>query len=139
MNTGEMVATELASSGYDFGGPTSTVAMVDAGNAKYRMTALTAWPRPTRYAPRSQAFSPSPGSDPGSPHKPRHRREPAPVEPAAAAARCRVSPDPHRLARPLTARSRPRLRPRHSRPRDPGVSPPEHPSLECPTPTAVPR
>jgi hypothetical protein len=30
MNTGEMVAIELASSGYDFGGPTSTVKMADA-------------------------------------------------------------------------------------------------------------
>ena len=32
---------------------------------------------------------------------------------AAAATRCRVSPDPHRLVPPQTARSRPRLRPRH--------------------------
>ena len=71
-------------------------------------------PRPRRYAPRSQAFSPCRGGDPASAHKPRHRREPAPVEPAAATARCRVSPDPHRLARPLTARSRPRLRPSRS-------------------------
>jgi hypothetical protein len=30
MNTGEMVATELASSGYDFGGPKITVTMADA-------------------------------------------------------------------------------------------------------------
>ena len=33
-------------------------------------------PRPMRYGPRSQAFSPCRGSDPGSPHRPRHRREP---------------------------------------------------------------
>jgi hypothetical protein len=30
MNTGEMVATELASSGYDFSGPKITVTMADA-------------------------------------------------------------------------------------------------------------
>jgi hypothetical protein len=30
MNTGEIVATELASRGYDFGGSTSTVTMADA-------------------------------------------------------------------------------------------------------------
>src|SRR5262249_45063184 len=68
-------------------------------------------PRPTRYAPRSQAISPSRGSDPGTARKPRHRRKPAPGEPVAAAARRRGSPDPRRLAPPPTARSRPRLRP----------------------------
>ena len=70
-------------------------------------------PRPTRYVLRSQAMSPCRGSGPGSARKSRHRREPAPVEPAAAAARCRASPVLRRLARPLTARLRPRLRPRH--------------------------
>ena len=44
-----------------------------------------------------------------------HRhREPAPAEPAAATARPRASPDPHRLAQPPTGRSRPRLRLRES-------------------------
>ena len=69
-----------------------------------------ALPRPTSCAPRSQAMSPCRGSDPGSARKPGHRREPAPGESAAATARCHVSPDPHRLALPLSARSRPRIR-----------------------------
>ena len=64
--------------------------------------AVMASPRPRRCAPRSQAFSPCRGSDPGSARKSRHRREPAPVAPAAAAARSRASPDLHRLARPPT-------------------------------------
>jgi hypothetical protein len=42
-------------------------------------------PRPTPCAPRSQVMSPWRGSDPGGPCKPRHRREPAPGEPAATA------------------------------------------------------
>src|SRR5262249_19807386 len=53
--------------------------------------AVMALPRPTRYAPRSQAFSPCRGSDPGSARKRRHRREPAPVERVAATARCRAA------------------------------------------------
>src|SRR5277367_7086252 len=52
------------------------------GIEEYRTTAVMASPRPTRYAPRSQAFSPCRGSDPGSARKPRHRREPVPTEPA---------------------------------------------------------
>ena len=112
--------------------------------AQFRMAhrpslAVMASPRPTRYGPRSQAFSPCRGSDPGGPCTPRHRREPAPGEPADVEARSRVSPDPHRLARPLTARWRPRLRPRHSRPRGPAVSPPQRPSLDRPIAAAVPR
>src|SRR5271169_827689 len=100
---------------------------------------VMASPRPRRYAPRSQAFSPCRGSDPGTAHKPRHRREPAPVEPAAATARCHAKPDPHRLAQPLTVPSRPLLRLRHPRPHGPAVSPPEHPSQERSIAAAVPR
>jgi hypothetical protein len=62
-------------------------------------SAVTASPRPTRYVLRSQAFSPCRGSDPGIRDSGHRRREPAPVERVVAAARCRVSPDPHRLAR----------------------------------------
>ena len=72
-----------------------------------------AWPRPSRYGPQSQAFPPCRGSDPGMRDSRRRRREPAAERRAAAAARSRVSPDPLRLARPLTARSRPGLRLRH--------------------------
>jgi len=50
-------------------------------------------------APRSQAISPCRGSDPAIARKRPYRREPVPVEPAAAAARSRVSPNPLRLAR----------------------------------------
>ena len=57
-----------------------------------------------------QALSPCRGSDLGIRDSGHRHREPAPTEPAAATARCGVSPDPHRLARTLTARSRPRLR-----------------------------
>ena len=64
--------------------------------------AVMASPRPTRYAPRSQAFSPCRGSDPGGVRKQRRHHVPAPIEPAAATARSRVSPDPHRLAGPPT-------------------------------------
>ena len=53
---------------------------------------VMASPRPTSYVPRSQAFSPCRGSDPGIRDKGRRHREPAPAEPAAAAARCLVSP-----------------------------------------------
>jgi hypothetical protein len=42
--------------------------------------------------------------------------------PSAAAARCRVPQNPHRQARPFTAGSRLRLRPRHGRPRGPAHS-----------------
>ena len=69
-----------------------------------------------------------------SPGRQHCRRGPGRAGRAAAAARCRVSPDPLRLARPRTARSRPRLRPRQPRSRDPAVSPPEHRSQECPRP-----
>jgi hypothetical protein len=60
-----------------------------------------------------QALSPCRGSDLGIRDSGHRHRGPAPTEPAAATARCEVSPDPHRLARTLTARSRPQLRPRH--------------------------
>ena len=81
-------------------------------------------PRPTRCAPRSQAFSPCRGSGPDSRGNRPRRRGPAPVEPAAAAARCHDHQNAiNQLARPLTARSRPRLRPRHSSaPRSSSVS-----------------
>jgi hypothetical protein len=79
------------------------------------MPGVMALPRPTRYALRSQAFSPCRSSDPASPHTPRYRREPPPGERAAATARCRASRDLHLLARSLTARSRPRLRSRQRR------------------------
>src|ERR1700722_1552163 len=85
---------------------------------------VMASPRPTRYAPRSQAFSPCRGSDPGAVRKQRRRHVPAPIEPAAATARSPVSPDPHRLALLLTARSRPRLRPHQRPPRGRAVFPP---------------
>ena len=75
-----------------------------------KSAAIIPSPRPTRYALRSQAMSPCRGSDPGSARKPRRRREPAPAEPAAATARCRAAPDPLRLVRLPTARSRPGLR-----------------------------
>ena len=42
-----------------------TAQRAQAGQRR-RGTAVTALPRPTRYAPRSQAFSPCRGSDPGS-------------------------------------------------------------------------
>jgi hypothetical protein len=47
-------------------------------------------PRPTRYAPRSQAFSPCRGSHPGIGCKRRHHPEPGPAAPASAAARSRA-------------------------------------------------
>src|SRR6516165_4887636 len=107
--------------------------------AQANPVAIMASPRPSRCGPRSQAFSPYRDSDPATACKRRYRREPAPVEPGVATARCRASPDPHRLARPLTARLRPPLRSRHPRPRDQAVSPPEPTSLERPTPAVVPR
>ena len=73
---------------------------------------VIASPQPTRYVPRSQAFSPCRGSDPGSPRKPRHRREPCNRA-------CSRNSQMSRAAKPssvgvaVTARSRPRLRPRH--------------------------
>ena len=54
------------------------------------LTAVMASPRPTRYAPRSQAMSPWRGSDPDSRGRRSRRRGPAPAARAAAAARCRV-------------------------------------------------
>ena len=66
--------------------------------------------------PSKPSFSPCRGSDPGSPGRRLRLRGLGPAAPASATARCRVSPDPHRLARPPTARSRPRLRLRHRRP-----------------------
>ena len=116
-----------------------------SAEAQFR-TAHTPSPPPSfhRLGPRDMPFEAKRSRHvavaiPDSRDKRRRRREPAPAEPAAATARCRASPDPHRLARPLTARSRPGLRPRHRRSRDRAVSPPEHPSQECPTPAAVPR
>src|SRR5271166_3293335 len=103
------------------------------------MPGVMALPQPRRYALRSQVFSPCRGSDPGIRDSGLRHRAPAPVERVVAAARCRASRDHHRLAQPLTARSQPRLRPGQSHPRDRVVSPPEHPSQECPTPAAVPR
>jgi hypothetical protein len=50
------------------------------------MPGVTAFPLPTRYAPRSQAFSPCRGSDPGIRDSGHRHREPAPAELAAAAA-----------------------------------------------------
>src|SRR5258705_9339446 len=50
------------------------------------MRGVTAFPLPTRYAPRSQAFSPCRGSDSGSRDSGHRHREPAPAELAAAAA-----------------------------------------------------
>ena len=69
--------------------------------------AVMALPR-RRYVPRSQAFSLSlcRGSDPGSAHKPRRRRETAPVELVVATAGCRAQRDRCRSVPPLTARSR---------------------------------
>src|SRR6202453_4635364 len=87
------------------------------GGHASRPIAVMASPRPTRYGPRTQAFSPCRGSDPGIRYSGLRHRAPAPEEHGVAAARCRASRDPHRLARPLTARLRPWLRPRHSRPR----------------------
>src|ERR1700722_606119 len=102
----------------------------DVGQAS-GLTTLIALSRPRRYVLRNQAFSPCRGSDPGIRDRGCRRHGLVPTVRVVAAARCRASPDPHRLTRPLTARSQPRLRPRHSRPRDPAVSPPEHPSQEC--------
>jgi hypothetical protein len=102
------------------------------------MTAVMASPRPTRYALRSQAFSPCHSSDPGIRDGGYRHREPAPAARGAAAARCRAQPNRRRSTPPLTARLRPRLRPRHSRTRDPAGSPPEHPSPEGPTPSSSP-
>src|ERR1700738_993033 len=56
------------------------------------MRGVTAFPPPTRYGPRSQAFSPCRASDPGSRDSGHRRREPAAAELAAAAARSRVPP-----------------------------------------------
>jgi hypothetical protein len=64
---------------------------------------VTAWPQPTRYAPRSRAFSPCHGSDPGGAHKQRRRREPAPATRGVAAAGCRAPRGHRRSAPPLTA------------------------------------
>jgi hypothetical protein len=50
------------------------------------LPALTASPRPRRYDPRSQAFSPCRGGDPGIRDSGHRHREPAPAERAAAAA-----------------------------------------------------
>src|SRR5580693_3097644 len=95
------------------------------------LPALTASPRPRRYDPRSQAFSPYRGGDPGIRGRRNRHREPAPAERAAAAARSRVSPDPHLLALPLT------VRPRRRRPRGPAGSAPEHLSQQGPTSAVV--
>jgi hypothetical protein len=67
---------------------TSTVVLAVPGITKYSTTAVMASPRPTRYAPRSQAFSPCRGSDPDSRDRQCRHREPALGEPAADAARC---------------------------------------------------
>ena len=61
------------------------------------------------------------------------QQRPQPQQPDVAHSQIR-----RRLARPPTGRSRPRLRPRHRRPRDRAVSPPEHPSQECPTDSSCP-
>jgi hypothetical protein len=56
--------------------------------------AVMASPRPTRYAPRSQAFSPCRGSDPDSCDRRPRRREPELAARAVAAARCRCNTNP---------------------------------------------
>src|SRR6476620_2669912 len=102
-------------------------------------TVVLSLPRPTPYAPRSPAMSPLRGSGPDSRGRRLHPHGRRPAAPAAAAARCRVSPDPHRLARPPTARSRPRLRPHHRQSRDPAGSPPEHPHCPAADPRGIDR
>ena len=93
-----------------------------AGHAS-RPTAVIASPWPTSYAPRSPRMSPWRGSDPGIRDSKYRHSEPAPEEHRDAAARCRASRDPHRLARSLTARWWPRLRPHRRRaPRSSSVS-----------------
>ena len=94
-------------------------------------------PRPTSYAPRSQAMSPWRGSDPDSPGRRCRRRGPALAEPAAAAARCRAKPNlvGWRGGQPSIAAS---ASVTSLRPRDPAVSPPEHPSQAMPHDSSCP-
>ena len=63
------------------------------------MIAVTPSPRPTSRDPGSQALWLGRGGGPRSPHKLRHRREPAPVERGVATARHRLSPSREKLTR----------------------------------------
>src|SRR6478609_10351452 len=71
------------------------------GGQPFGLTTVMASPRPMQCAPRSPAMSPWHGTDPDSRDSRSRCCVLGPVALVVAAARCRVLPKPHRLARSL--------------------------------------